>query len=63
MGRYTSVNVLRSQFDAIKELILQKGFLGYYTVSEFVRDAIREKLAHASLQDDPRKKEEEPWLK
>lgn len=61
-SKFTSVSVLTSQRDAVREMIFKKDFLGYRSVSEFIRDAVREKLRDCELQTDPRKKEE-PWLR
>lgn len=44
MSRYTSVSILESQKKEIQELIFQKEWLGYRSIAEFVRAAIRKQL-------------------
>jgi len=44
MTKWSSVSVLAGMKEEIKELIFQKGWLGYRSISEFVRTAIRNQL-------------------
>lgn len=61
MGKYTSVSVLYSQKQEIQELIFKKEWLGYRSVAEFVRDAIRDKLSRAKLEISSQKEHEKDW--
>ena len=55
----TNVSIYREQFEEIKELIFQKGYLGYRSVSEFVRGAIRRELDRCKMSISSREKERE----
>jgi len=57
MSRYTSVSILISQKAEITELIYQKDWLGYRSVAEFVRSAIRKQLDHDKMQLSSQSKE------
>ena len=61
MGNYKSISIPENLRDEVKELIFNKAFLGYRSVSEFCTTAIREAVNRASLQESCRPKIEKGW--
>jgi hypothetical protein len=65
-SEFTTVGLLRQQHTEIRELIFNKPWLGFRSVAEFVREAVRKAVYQAkmeiSAQEITRKREEqEDW--